>query len=592
MSGVPFRVKALFEYSSPHEDDLQFGIGQIITVTEEEDAEWYNGEYVDDDGAMHQGIFPQNFVEKYEPAAPPRPVRRAKKEPQAAVDEETSSAAPLSPKTEQTHHDAAAEPEPKVKPQSPKVAAAPFEASAPPPAEPIPSLPEPVPEAGSSESKPGPPPVAAKSSSIRDRIAAFNKPGGTPITPFKPSGPGGGFVKKFVPPPPARNSFVPPPRAEPPPKKYIREEDPETKEIEAENRDIAERAGFGSSATQEELDEEHPKPTSLQERIALLQRQQAEAAQRHADMAAKKEKPKRPPKKRTESSETPETAAETEALRPPPPERRDTEDTEGKTSLDEPRMPPPPRRKSSKGPAAHIIDGNEADMSGGGDTTEGPEELTERDDSDERSRHPPRSVPPPPRPADDGVEEEVEAEEEGEEEEEEDEVDPEIRRKEELRARMAKMSGGMGMPGMFMPFPGPAAPKKKKPTAPKEPTYDQEEEEPAAASRAAPPVPTMMALPGMSHARRSEDAQQPEADEPEPTPRAPPPAVPTRQPIGDDDDENRQQTRTFTSSNPSKSSREDWLLTRILAPSEPPKLPSGRPAPPPIPGECAYSITL
>jgi hypothetical protein len=179
-------------------------------------------------------------------------------------------------------------------------------------------------------------------------------------------------------------------------------------------------------------------------------------------------------------------------------------------------------------------------MSGGGDTTEGPEELTEREDSDEKSRHPPRAVPAPQRPADD---EDEDAEEE--EDEEEDDVDPEIRRKEELRARMAKMSGGMGMPGMFMPFPGPSVPKKKKPAAPKEPIFDQEEEEAAPSSRAAPPVPTMMALPGMSHMRRSEDA---EADEAESTPRSLPPALPSRQSGDedeDDDEDDRQETRKF-----------------------------------------------
>ena len=75
MASVPFKVKALFEYTSSHDDDLPFDVGQIITVTEVEDDDWYCGEYVDDAGGKQEGIFPRNFVEKYEPVAPPRPTR-------------------------------------------------------------------------------------------------------------------------------------------------------------------------------------------------------------------------------------------------------------------------------------------------------------------------------------------------------------------------------------------------------------------------------------------------------------------------------------------------------------------------------------
>ena len=55
-------VKARFDYNSGHEDDLSFSIGQIITVTEEVDEEWYTGEYVDDNGNVCQGMFPRTFV--------------------------------------------------------------------------------------------------------------------------------------------------------------------------------------------------------------------------------------------------------------------------------------------------------------------------------------------------------------------------------------------------------------------------------------------------------------------------------------------------------------------------------------------------
>ncbi|KAI1379682.1 hypothetical protein F4677DRAFT_441889 [Hypoxylon crocopeplum] len=75
---VPFKVKAIYEYLSTNEDDLPFRTDQIITVTNEEGAGWYSGEYVDDFGIKKEGIFPQSFVEKYKPIIPPRPIRRHK----------------------------------------------------------------------------------------------------------------------------------------------------------------------------------------------------------------------------------------------------------------------------------------------------------------------------------------------------------------------------------------------------------------------------------------------------------------------------------------------------------------------------------
>lgn len=75
-----YKVKAIFEYTSEHDDDLKFPLGQIITVTEEEDAEWLVGQYTDDAGQHQEGMFPRNFVEKYEPVAPPRPTRARKRD--------------------------------------------------------------------------------------------------------------------------------------------------------------------------------------------------------------------------------------------------------------------------------------------------------------------------------------------------------------------------------------------------------------------------------------------------------------------------------------------------------------------------------
>ncbi|CAG7562853.1 unnamed protein product [Fusarium equiseti] len=614
---APFKVKAIYEYSSPHEDDLNFGIGQVITVTDEEDADWYGGEYLDDQGVKQEGIFPRNFVEKFEPTAPPRPARtRTKKEPETAQPAEDIASPPPPPVQQAPPPVPAPEPEPEIEeahepihqhavpepsapaiPESAPKPAEPAPAAAPPPpavpkaAEPPVPAPTQPPAAASPKPKPsGPPPVTEKpkSSSFKDRIAAFNKPAAPPVAPFKPSGLAGtgtGFVKKpFVAPPPSRNAFIPPPQQPQTAKVYRRDEDPEIKEREAETQGQAERAGLVPTEAQEGETEDQPKPTSLKERIALLQKQQQEQAARHADAAAKKEKPKKPQKKR-ESVGHAEVPAETEASPQEPPtplERSDTQDTEARTSTDEPqatRMPPPPRRKSSKGPAAELVhDGNEADMSGAGDTTEGNDDLTEREDSDGTSKVAPRAPtlpihagPPPEAPK------KQESDEAEEVEEEEEEVDPEVRRKEELRARMAKMSGGMGFHGMFgAPMPAPAPPPKKKKPAPKpeQSFVDDSISEASPTSQGAPPVPAMMPLPGFGGPSKPEEPAHPET-EPEPAARAPPPPVPS-QPAETPDKDEDSETTPAPHSAPTIPPRE---------PAGAPPVPGSRGAPPPVPSD-------
>ena len=570
---APFRVKSIYEYSSPHDDDLNFAVGQIITVTEEEDDDWYSGEYVDENGAKREGIFPRNFVEKFEPTAPPRPTRtRTKKDPEAAQPPPSGEvAAPLAPlparddpapskyaepKSEET--DEPAQRSPKIERAGPAIAppAASYKPSEPlstpasPPAAPKASehpaaAPIPVPSSAS-KAKPAPPPPAAEkpsSNSFRDRIAAFNKPAAPPVAPFKPSGlsgsgGGAGFIKKpFVAPPPSRNAYVPPPREAPSANVYRREEDPEIKEKEAENLGQAERAGLvPTELQQDDGEDDQPKPTSLKERIALLQKQQLEQAQRHADAAAKKEKPKRPPpppQKRSESTTTAEAATEAdEEPLAPSLERRETGETGTRTSTDEvhaTRAPLPPRRRSSKGHDIEPVhDGNEADMSGGGDTTEGQDDTTERDDSDAVSRRVSRVGVASSTAAaaeTEGGEEEENAEEV---EEEDEDVDPEVKRKEELRARMAKMSGGMGFHGMFgAPAPPTAASSKKK-TSRAEAGIGEGEEATSPISRAAPPIPTPMAIPFLENVKLHHEPMHVEEDEPARPTRGAPPPLPAR----------------------------------------------------------------
>jgi hypothetical protein len=248
---------------------------------------------------------------------------------------------------------------------------------------------------------------------------------------------------------------------------YRREEDPEIAERQAQDQENAERAGLvaqGDAATNDD-EEEQPKPTSLKERIALLQKQQAEQAQRAA--ALHKEKPKKPlVKKKPEAPEGTSHEDDGAAL-----EQIASTESRDRGSMDHSRPPrtvPPAREPMS--------DANDADQSGAGDTEDADGASTSVEDDEERVRHrapPPRAPAAPSKEPDVGDEEG--AEDEQEEEEEEEEMDEETRRKLELRERMAKMSGGMGMPGMFgggMPMGG--LPPKKKPVT-KKSTGESEE---------------------------------------------------------------------------------------------------------------------
>lgn len=508
MAALPFKVKASYEYKSPHEDDLSFPVGQIITVTEEEDDDWYVGEYTDASGEPKSGLFPKNFVERYEPAPPPRPARSGRQkpaEPPAPVhnDDPAEAEPPTAPvAAKSVVEDAPAGPAP-TEQRQPSITSPPAVAQASEAQEHPPPAPKPAPAVPASTKGP-PPPVAEKSSSFRDRIAAFNKPAAAPIAPFKPGGASTNtFIKKpFVAPPPARNAYVPPPREPAPQTIYRREEDPEIAERKAQDQEDAERAGLAPAEGHEE--EEAPRAVSLKERIALLQKQQAEQAARRADHTHKRPKPERSAKKRTESYEH-------EGVAP-----RDSIDTEGaRDSSDTPRETerPPSARRPSKGPKSPdavpreremFSDGNDADQSAAGETTDAGASTLDEDDEASKVR-PPAAAPP-----------QEEEEEEEEEETEEDDMDEETRRQIALRERMAKLSGGMGMAGMFGPQPGMAMPgmgggfKKKRPT---QDVKHAEEPEPTPASL--PQRVPMIPIPGMGGVIRPDLTAEPEEEDEE-----------------------------------------------------------------------------
>ena len=521
MATVPFKVKAVYEYSSPHDDDLSFPQGQIITVTEEEDNDWYSGEYADSTGGKHQGIFPRNFVEKYEPEIPSRPIRptRTKKDAEIPAPAPAPAPTPVAATTQgasvgvptaQGREDSQKRPDEVSSPRSGSSASAfPTQQPARQPSSTTASKASEPPQ-----TKPVNKDIPTESSerpsggSFRDRIAAFNKPAAPPVAPFKPGGQGAsntiGFIKKpFVAPPPSKNAYVPPPREAPPAKVYRREEGPGLNETaddsEASMPLPGERAEVGG--------DDRPKPTSLKDRIALLQKQQLEQAARHAEAAQKKEKPKRPAKKRTESQEPMDTS---EALADADVEGSDIPETIGKKSVDfaddesepldrqEGRQPSNAAHMSTPPPPSRELmsDTNDADnSSAAGDTEEADDTSTSREDNRETGKRANVTTT-----QDELASEAVEAEASDEEAQEAQDVDPEIKRRMEIRERMAKMSGGMGLMGMFgppggMPTPG----KKARASGEAERDVSGIQIQPEAIERA-PPVP----VPGMFNVKSSE----------------------------------------------------------------------------------------
>lgn len=526
MAAPHFRVKAIYDYSSPHDDDLGFSNGQIITVTDEEDADWYFGEYVDSSGKKRSGLFPKNFVNLYEPETPPRPSRhsRSRREMEAspavgqaeevAKAEEAEGPAPQAqpvPPHSETTRDVAqprapAPPVAAQTPRSPEIS--PANASVDVSTKPFPL----------STTKPAPPPVTEKptTGSFRDRINAFNKPAAPPVAPMKPSGlgssGGSGFVKKpFVAPPPSKNAYVPPPREAPPQKLYRREEDPEVAAQSSNGLGIGVSSAPSPGTALVNNEEDQPKPTSLKDRIALLQKQQMEQAAKHAEAGQKKEKPKRPSKKRVESQE--ETMEQLYPTEDSALERMNSAGTTGKRSTDAVRDEAQSEaRTTTNSRDATLItsptipgrgfqsDANDADQSGAGDT-EGDELSTGREDSDEK----PRSKAPAVQPHEPDVRDESDADED--EDEEEPEMDPEVKRRMEIRERIAKMSGGMGMAGMFGPTPGmpPMASKKQNSGSSERKIAGKPMTAPTDDTSIArgPPVPVMH-MPGMQRVRSPE----------------------------------------------------------------------------------------
>lgn len=560
MAAPPFTVKAVYEYTSEHDDDLKFDVGQIIKVTAEEGDDWYEGSYTDASGAKQEGLFPRNFVEKYEPAIPSRPTRapRPKSEvrspppPAAEPDEEEpeedvppvpAASKPQPPPVDvlaassKQAQDVVKSPQSATSQQSPAVKAEPPPAPKPAPAEPA--------QPAATPGKP-PPPVAPKSNAFKDRIAAFNRAEAAPIAPMQPGRQGqrNEYIKKpFVAPPPSKNAYIPPvQKVEPVHKPYIREEDPEIKQKQDDDRAAAEAAGLTGDAPapkSEEADEDAPKPMTLKERMALLQKEQEAQRARHADSAQLKER-KAPAKKPIDPERAPVPEGEdedVEGVRSPATERQSLDMPREKprgTSAQR-RVPTEPMSPVPSAPEHEILSGGEeADQSAAGETTEDDAGTIGPDEGDERSTSMPRAPAAPAREPDVGDEEDTA--EEGQEEEEE-EVDEEEQRKQRLRERMARLAGGQGG-GPFNPFgapPSAAPPTKKRSTREKKPAEEDTPSSPPHQMVAipgmggAPPVPMQRMHSPEAGVQRAATAPQHEMDEAEEDEPAPPPRRSTQE---------------------------------------------------------------
>lgn len=502
MSSVPFTVKAIFDYTSDHEDDLVFSIGQIITVTEDEDEDWYTGTYTDDSGQTKEGIFPRNFVERYEP---PRPAARP---PKTKKQDTVSASRPIDPVPLGSSDEATSQKDtkpvpvvtgqpPEEKPETTEPLAPSVSSSS---AAPVPKLATSPPAeahhanispteadpkgqelpAERSAKKAPPPPSKSASSAFKNRIAAFNKPDSVPPASKPPN------LNRF--------SHVPNvPQPQPQPVFPEGRQEPEKEERRVSQSQSSDDPVSPGNKNKED-EEEHQPITTLKERIALLQKQQLSQQGLPGLGLPKKEKPKKPAEKRRGSSV--DEQAPVEAAPPSSaPEQPDNhkpqnigyehrESLDGRSDADS---------KDTKTIASTAQKGRSFEENE-------PSRPSTADDNQNLDK------------AEDGTEEKGVAEESDEESNGE-ELDPEIQRRIAIRERVARISGGVGMNAMFGAppgfgaIPGAGHPKKAKSSSESSHRPSLEHDEPSPVP--APPVP----LPGYELPRRTGVASKTEIEE-------------------------------------------------------------------------------
>ena len=66
-----FKVKALYDFTASHPDDLGFSQGEVLTITNGEYAEgWYYGRNM----SGKEGMIPSAYVDALPPSMPPPPL--------------------------------------------------------------------------------------------------------------------------------------------------------------------------------------------------------------------------------------------------------------------------------------------------------------------------------------------------------------------------------------------------------------------------------------------------------------------------------------------------------------------------------------
>ncbi|KAK9494637.1 hypothetical protein V1508DRAFT_366489 [Lipomyces doorenjongii] len=498
---APFKVKAIYEYISDHPDDLSFPISQIITVTEEEDEEWYSGRYFDNTGALREGMFPRNFVEilveDESPAIPSHPSRPHRSQAPAQTTSSPTPAAIIE-----------AEPELDEKPDqsvSKTVMGSPQAQS-----KSVPVIPSPVAAAVlpaiSSQSEPitDEPAKPAGKSSFRDRIAAFNVANATPVTPQAK---------------PAVSSFVKRPFVAPAPSAYIPPA-PKPTTVSYE-QSTSPRTSIDDDRMYSEEPHSSHEPiitggTTLKDRIALLQQMQLE---QQAAQAAKMAKKKKTHKKHQsqqfadlpeESINVAETAEDSgNSPRKSVDNRRIGEEleplpiSEYTTQIAQPEVLAIPGAYTDiEEPTPMATRSTDFAEESAGDQSE----VEDNIDASSSPAIPQMLVPEA------GSEPVVEADDEQtrdleeDEADEDEEIDPEVARRIAIRERMAKMSGGMGMPFAIpgvMGMPMGAFPKSMPKRAQEQPKEETEE-----VYRAIPILPMAVPPPVSLEAHRDDDERE------------------------------------------------------------------------------------
>lgn len=261
MPSTPYTAISRYPYTPEVEnagDDLSFGQGQSITVTEVVDEDWLYGSYKDDTGEIQSGYFPKNFVA----VKPPTQLEEKATPPAASKTVEAS------------------EPSKIISVPEPKPEAVPTQAE---PESAVAKKPAAVTSGLDVESNPN---VTRSVASFKTRVNTFNATDDAP-PPVPGNVPEQSYAKKqFV--VAEHSSYVPPPiKTEPPPVK---------------KNDAPITADVVSESTQSPVDE-GPKMT-LKERMRILEDQQLKEEEAVTAALKRKEERKQHRLRRTSTGGT------------------------------------------------------------------------------------------------------------------------------------------------------------------------------------------------------------------------------------------------------------------------------------------------